>query len=80
MSALKVSAEDPDSVADRVINRLVYGFHPYGMPGAGTAESLAGLTRQELDAYVAAHPEKKAALFSPYTVVRRQGAEHAGVQ
>jgi zinc protease len=47
MSALKVSAEDPDSVADRVINRLVYGFHPYGMPGAGTAESLAGLTRQD---------------------------------
>lgn len=48
LSALKVSAEDPDSVADRVIDRLIYGFHPYGMPGAGTPESLASLTRQDL--------------------------------
>lgn len=47
MSALKVSAEDPESVADRVIDRLIYGFHPYGMPGAGTAESLASLTRAD---------------------------------
>ena len=47
LSALKVSAEDPESVADRVIDRLIYGFHPYGMPGSGTPESLAGLTRAD---------------------------------
>jgi zinc protease len=47
MSALKVSAEDPESVADRVIDRLIYGFHPYGMPGSGTAESLSSLTRAD---------------------------------
>lgn len=47
LSALKVAAEDPESVADRVIDRLIYGFHPYGMPGAGTAESLATLTRAD---------------------------------
>jgi zinc protease len=46
-SALKVAAEDPESVADRVIDRLIYGFHPYGMPGAGTPESLGGLTRAD---------------------------------
>ncbi len=46
-SALKVAAEDPDSVARRVIDRLIYGFHPYGMPGAGTAESLSALTRAD---------------------------------
>ncbi|MDP2388801.1 MAG: insulinase family protein, partial [Acidobacteriota bacterium] len=34
LSALKVSAEDPKAVAGRVIDRLIYGFHPYGMPGA----------------------------------------------
>jgi len=34
-------------VAGRVIDRLIYGFHPYGLPGSGTAESLAGLTRQD---------------------------------
>ncbi|MEO8681406.1 MAG: pitrilysin family protein [Vicinamibacterales bacterium] len=47
LSALKVSAEDPDSVAGAVIDRLIYGFHPYGLPGNGTAESLAALTRAD---------------------------------
>ena len=31
------------------------------------------MTRAELDAYLAAHPEQKEALTSPYTVVRREG-------
>jgi zinc protease len=47
LSALKVASDDPESVADRVIDRLIYGFHPYGMPGAGTAESLTSLTRAD---------------------------------
>jgi zinc protease len=47
LSALKVSAEDPDAVAGQVIDRLIYGFHPYGLPGNGTAESLASLTRAD---------------------------------
>jgi len=47
MSALKVSAEDPEAIAGRVIDRLIYGFHPYGMPGGGTAASLASLTRAD---------------------------------
>src|SRR5690606_506180 len=47
LSALKVAAEDPDSVASRVIDRLIYGFHPYGLPGTGTAESLLSLKRED---------------------------------
>ena len=47
LSALKVSAEDPEAVAGQVIDRLIYGFHPYGLPGSGTAESLASLTRAD---------------------------------
>lgn len=39
----------------------------------------AGMTRKEIDDYVAAHPEKKAELFSPYTVVKRQGSDLVGV-
>ncbi len=48
LSALKVSAEDPEAVAGQVIDRLIYGFHPYGMPGAGTGASLASLTRADV--------------------------------
>ena len=47
MSSLKVAADDPDTVATQVIDRLVFGFHPYGLPSSGTAESLASLTRQD---------------------------------
>ena len=32
----------------------------------------ADLTRQEFDAYVAAHPEQKTALYDPWAVIRRK--------
>src|SRR5689334_12982026 len=40
----------------------------------GRALYPAGMTRQEIDAYVAKHPEQKAAIYNPYTVVKRRGA------
>jgi len=51
LSGLKVAAEDPDNVASQVIDRLIYGFHPYGLPGNGTTQSLASLTRDDIVAY-----------------------------
>ena len=48
LSGLQVSAGDPDYLASVVFDRLVYGFHPYGLPNSGTAESLASLTRTDL--------------------------------
>ncbi|MGE0814844.1 MAG: M16 family metallopeptidase [Vicinamibacterales bacterium] len=51
MSSLAVAADDPDTVASQVIERLVFGFHPYGMPSGGTAESLAALTRADFVAF-----------------------------
>ena len=41
----------------------------------GRALHPVGITRQEIEAYVAKHPEKKAQIYSPYTVIKRQGAE-----
>ena len=51
ISSLQVSATDPDYVASSLIDRLVYGFHPYGLPGNGTPETLAGITRDDLRAF-----------------------------
>ena len=48
LSGLKVSYEDPDYVARLVFGRLVYGFHPYGMPNTGTPESLPSIKRDDL--------------------------------
>src|SRR5581483_5251307 len=51
LSGLQVSAEDPEYVANAVFDRLVYGFHPYGMPDNGTRETLMSLTRNDLLAF-----------------------------
>ena len=48
LSGLKVSFEDPDYVASLVFDRLVYGFHPYGLPNSGTPESLQTITAKDL--------------------------------
>ena len=41
LSGLQVSFEDPDYVANAVFDRLVYGFHPYGLPQTGTPDTIA---------------------------------------
>ncbi|HKD14163.1 MAG TPA: Zn-dependent hydrolase [Candidatus Angelobacter sp.] len=45
----------------------------------GRALYPAGITRDEIEAYVAKHPEKKAEIYSPYTVVKRQDDDLIGV-
>jgi zinc protease len=51
LSGLQVSEQDPEYVANAVFDRLVYGFHPYGMPDSGTRETLTALTRADLQAF-----------------------------
>jgi len=55
LSGLQVSADDPGYVADAVFDRLVYGFHPYGMPENGTPPTIASITRDDLLAFHARH-------------------------
>ncbi len=51
LSALKVSYDDPEYIADIVFDRLVYGFNPYGAPASGTPDSLPRITRADLQAF-----------------------------
>ena len=46
----------------------------------GHALYPADLTRTQVDAFVGAHPDRKAVIFDPYTVVRRKGADLTGVK
>jgi len=48
LSALQVSYDDPDYIADLVFDRLIFGVHPYGRPNQGTPESIARITRDDL--------------------------------
>jgi len=50
-SGLKDAYEDPDYVAGLVFDRLVYGFHPYGLPNTGTPESLQSIVPDDLRAF-----------------------------
>jgi zinc protease len=51
ISSLQVSSNDPNYVASVLLERLVYGFHPYGLPNSGTPETLASITRGDLQEY-----------------------------
>ena len=55
---------------------LVDEMRPFvGTAPAPPGRSLypAGLTRQEIETYVARHPDQKAALYSDFSVVKRKG-------
>jgi zinc protease len=51
LSGMQVSYDDPEFLANVVFDRLVFGFHPYGRPQAGTPDTVAALTRDDLVAF-----------------------------
>ena len=51
LSTLTVNFDSPEFVADAVFDRLVYGFHPYGLPQGGTAATIASITRDDIVAF-----------------------------
>ena len=51
LSTLRVNADDPGYIADSVFDRLVYGGHPYGLPGTGSEAELGSLTRADLETF-----------------------------
>lgn len=57
-------------------NRPFIGAEPMP-PGHGLYPQ--GLTREEIEKYVAAHPEKKAEIYNQFTVVRRRGNDFEGL-
>jgi len=73
----------PQDVALRrylMINGCRFDLIENNEPFAGTAPMPPGhamypadMTREKMEAYVAAHPGEKAGLYDPYTVVRREG-------
>src|SRR4029077_15638013 len=77
------SSKTPADIALRrflMINGSRYDLICNNEPFVGTAPIApgiglypAGLTREQMEAYVRQHPEQKAALYSPQTVVRRAG-------
>ncbi len=53
LAGIESSAENPNSIAARTLRRLFFPSHPYGQPGEGTAESVAGIAPADLRDFVA---------------------------
>jgi len=51
ISGLQVSAQDPEFIANTLIDRLVFGFHPYGRPGPTTVQQIQQVSREDMVAF-----------------------------
>jgi zinc protease len=51
LSTLEVNLQDPDFIAGAVLNRLIYGNHPYALPDTGLPDSIARITRADLASF-----------------------------
>jgi zinc protease len=50
LAGLAADAKDPDAIGGKLLRARAYGDHPYGTMGDGTEDSVAGLTRQDMQA------------------------------
>ncbi|MBN7784752.1 insulinase family protein [Ponticoccus gilvus] len=48
LSNLQSDLKDPDTIASRAFDAMIFGDHPYGTPPDGTPETVAALTRDDL--------------------------------
>jgi zinc protease len=55
MVRIQQEADSPQAVAQRVGLKLLYGGQPYGFTNSGTVESVKEISREELQAFWAAH-------------------------
>lgn len=55
LNGLQIQQQDARFLASAVFARAVFGDHPYGLPDAGTPESVRGITRDDLVAFHRAH-------------------------
>jgi zinc protease len=63
-AAIQRSEESPDTVASRVLQRLVFAPHPYARPVEGTRESLARLQRTDVVGFHGRHVRPDATVIA----------------
>jgi len=66
LSNLEVEYSDPGYISDVVLQRVVYGAHPYGLPESGTPASIRSIGRDDLVRFWEAHfgPERALLAFA----------------
>lgn len=64
LAAMKESETKPETIADREFKRLLYAGHPYSMRGSGEVDTVARLSRDDLEGFYRRHFSAKEAVVS----------------
>jgi zinc protease len=75
VAELKEANTKPETIASKAFYASLYGAHPYALPSAGTPETVAGLTREELRNFYRAHYNASRAVVAIMGDVTRKQAD-----
>ncbi|MCC6533244.1 MAG: insulinase family protein [Burkholderiales bacterium] len=75
IAGLKEADTKPDTLASRAFNRMVYGDHPYGLRASGEVETVAKLSRADLEGFYRRHYVAERAIVAIMGDVSRSEAE-----
>jgi zinc protease len=78
--ALKNQQEDPGDVASLAFYKALYGDHPYASPDLGTRESVASITREDLQAFYKKYYVANNAIIAIVGAVDKKQARQIAMQ
>jgi zinc protease len=80
IAALKEAETKPESIADKALQRAVYGVHPYSLPVSGDAESVEKITVQDVQNFYRSHYAARNAVVAIMGDATRAQAEFIAQQ
>lgn len=75
IAALQEAATKPETIGEKAFSVAIYGEHPYALPEGGEPESVARLTREDMQAFYKAYYRAKAMSLAIMGDISRQEAE-----
>jgi zinc protease len=75
IAGLKEAETKPESIADKLFNKAVFGSHPYGFRSSGEVVSVEKIQRDDLEAFYRAHYAAAGAVVAIMGDVTRAEAE-----
>lgn len=75
LTSLRRGEESPRTVGQKAFYRAVFGAHPYGSHPAGTPETVAAMTREDLQAFHRRYYTRANSLVAIVGAIDRAGAE-----
>lgn len=80
MISFKARQESPETIADELFYKTMYGSHPYALPTIGTEASIKQISRQDLQNFYQRYYVANNALITLVGAVPRQQAQQLAEQ